>query len=104
DVPTMPRTVSSQFPYTTHFRSVEQSLRRLEDELARAVVRRDAAPLRRLLSEEFVATDCRGQLHDKAQLVAALEDPSDEVEAAVKDRKSTRLNSSYAGMSDAFFC
>src|SRR2546425_7412392 len=61
---------------------VEQSLRRLEDEWARAVVRRDPAPLRRLLSEEVVATDGRGQLHDKAQLVAALEDPSGTGESA----------------------
>ena len=64
---------------------VEQSLRRLEDEWARAVVRRDPAPLRRLLSEEFVATDGRGQLHDKAQLIAALEDPSETVESAVNE-------------------
>src|SRR2546426_12813978 len=64
---------------------VEQSLRRLEDEWARAVVRRDPAPLRRLLSEDFVATDGRGQLHDKAQLIAALEDPSDTVESAVNE-------------------
>src|SRR2546427_10891378 len=69
---------------------VEQSLRRLEDEWARAVVRRDPAPLRRLLSEDFIATDGRGQLHDKAQLIAALEDPSDTVASAVDERSGER--------------
>src|SRR5213594_3212491 len=49
---------------------VEQSLRRLEDEWARAVVRRDPAPLRRLLSEDFVATAGRGQLRLVVQLAA----------------------------------
>src|SRR2546430_4386232 len=53
--------------------------------ISRAVVPRDPAPLRRLLSEDFVATDGRGQLHDKAQLIAALEDPSDTVESAVNE-------------------
>src|SRR2546426_3493653 len=64
---------------------VEQSLRRLEDEWARAVVRRDPAPPRRLLSEDFIATDGRGQLHDKAQLIAGLEDPSDTVASAANE-------------------
>jgi ketosteroid isomerase-like protein len=75
---------------------VEQSLVRMEDEWARAVVRRDPAPLRRLLAEDFLATDAHGQLHDKAQLIAALADPSDTVASAVNEDVQVRVYGSAA--------
>src|SRR5438034_8401065 len=51
---------------------VEQSLRRLEDEWARAEVRRDPAPLRRLLSEDFRSEEHTSELQSHSDLVCRL--------------------------------
>src|SRR5256885_13206538 len=72
---------STLFPYTTLFRSVRAVGRRVDHQLAIAVICRD---------------EQRG-----AGLPGALQDAR---EALVQDRKSTRLNSSHLVISYAVFC
>src|SRR3712207_8579086 len=88
---------STLFPYTTLFRSLVEG--REEDEVAelvvvevglgadalRLVAEREVEAVVRLIAEVVVA-DLEGQVPD------------------VRDRKSTRLNSSHANISYAVFC
>ena len=59
--------------------NVEQTLFKLEDDFARAVVRRDAGALGRLVAPRWVYSDESGVMDRAAGI----------------DRKSTRLNSSH---------
>src|SRR2546422_7269585 len=71
---------STLFPYTTLFRSLYRSARRLR---------------------VFVLRDVAVPAHAIVDLVMA---PREEVAARVADRKSTRLNSSHGYISYAVFC
>lgn len=61
--------------------AVEQTLLRLEDEWARALVRRDSATFDRLLAPRFVYTE-NDQVMTKAQLIEAVVRGADTVESA----------------------
>src|SRR3712207_8395759 len=76
---------STLFPYTTLFRSQLQA-----DEIA----------------VEMAAQLFRAAPHPEAQLyyTTMVQDESRHTEAWLKDRKSTRLNSSHANISYAVFC
>src|SRR3712207_7561412 len=78
---------STLFPYTTLFRSADDVENLVADELVRP-------PQGRLVEHPF------GRQDDGVVERAA----ADEVGAAQRDRKSTRLNSSHANISYAGFC
>src|SRR3712207_7969506 len=79
---------STLFPYTTLFRSVGNELTREAEELR--LVRFDAV---QRFGELQVLLDCRDFVVEATALLFEFE-----------DRKSTRLNSSHANISDAVFC
>src|SRR3712207_7640309 len=82
---------STLFPYTTLFRS----LRRVDYEPAAFTIR---YPVRPHIPAGFRLAG--GQKPDEVGHVAA----ADEQPPTVRDRKSTRLNSSHANISYAVFC
>ena len=65
---------SAQMPGKQKFRNtiVEQELKKVEEEWANAYVRHDAAPLERILADEFITVGSNGQSHDKAQDIEEL--------------------------------
>src|SRR2546430_10228575 len=81
---------STLFPYTTLFRSSESSL-------AKELAGKQAglSQLQNALQQLPIAT---------AQRVSQLEASIAELEVRLKDRKSTRLNSSHSQISYAVFC
>src|SRR3712207_8204084 len=81
---------STLFPYTTLFRSRDAVMPQLA---ARAA---ELPPEQRALVERLL--DAGSRIEDA---IAALDGLAD---AGVKDRKSTRLNSSHANISYAVFC
>src|SRR3712207_7868222 len=85
---------STLFPYTTLFRSLE-----LEHRLQPALG--DLRLVRRVWGEELRARDDR--LDDRRHVVV-VHPGAEEAELGVRDRKSTRLNSSHANISYAVFC
>lgn len=52
--------------------SVEQELRKLEDELRQAELRRDAEAIDRIFADDFINTDILGRVTNKAHGMAAL--------------------------------
>src|SRR2546430_7758697 len=87
---------SPLFPYTTLFRSpTDEARRRLEEEIGDLLFAMvNLARLVKANPEEAL----RGAANRFAERVAYME------EAAKRDRKSTRLNSSHSQISHAVFC
>src|SRR2546430_9937223 len=91
---------STLFPYTTLFRSEACAERRGgEDEKAEHV---------RVLAAEQIRQPTRRQHEDGGHDHVDEDDPDEleqgRVQAALEDRKSTRLNSSHSQISYAVFC
>src|SRR3712207_8098793 len=82
---------STLFPYTTLFRSREQVIVEAEEVGQRPLRRGECAQPRRNRRLEIV-------------LGITIEDVIVTLPGAVRDRKSTRLNSSHANISYAVFC
>src|SRR3712207_7683102 len=83
---------STLFPYTTLFRS----------ELLAVALRAMGDPVRRREGDHVLAARVRGEAPRAAQPERApLCEPP---ELPIRDRKSTRLNSSHANISYAVFC
>lgn len=70
--------VSSQTTEKQKFRNtkVEQELKKVEEEWTNAYVRHDAAPLERILADEFITVGSNGQSHGKAQDIEELKSDS----------------------------
>src|SRR5438309_8574636 len=94
---------STLFPYTTLFRSLVLLLETLGGllDLDRVV---DAPELQLGLLQERVRVDLlvADELHVTDE--GALDDDERDLDAALEDRKSTRLNSSHSSISYAVFC
>src|SRR3712207_8418619 len=86
---------STLFPYTTLFRSVFDSVFDARV-LAGPTVKSLACLLVQTSHETLLFSSCSHQLHFYALIV--------ECRQSLKDRKSTRLNSSHANISYAVFC
>ena len=71
----------AQAPAAGAARQTERTLLRLEDEWARALVRRDAATFRRLLAPRFVYTE-NERVMNKEELIREVVSGSDTVESA----------------------
>jgi len=54
---------------------VEQELRRLNEEAAQMQVRNDVATARRLLADDYLFLQADGQVSNKAQNIAVIQDP-----------------------------
>jgi ketosteroid isomerase-like protein len=65
--------------------SVEQTLLRTEDEWAQAYVKRDPAPLRRILADDYVGTSARGTVRNKAQEITEVTASSDTAQSATNE-------------------
>ncbi|HYX29916.1 MAG TPA: nuclear transport factor 2 family protein [Pyrinomonadaceae bacterium] len=65
---------SAQMPGKQRFRNtkLEQELKRVEEDWANAYVRHDAAPLKRILADEFITVGSNGQSHGKTQDIEEL--------------------------------
>src|SRR5688572_31111492 len=94
---------SPLFPYTTLFRSLADHKVLVAEELAgRAAGVFRARPARAHLAQEREPALALGVVdRGLAQPVA---EPVDEAAAILRDRKSTRLNSSHSQISYAVFC
>ena len=55
---------------------VEQELEKVEEDWANAYVRHDAAPLERILADEFITVGSNGQSHDKTKDIEELKSDS----------------------------
>ena len=55
---------------------VEQELKKVEEEWANAYMRHDAAPLERILADEFITVGSNGQSHGKTQDIEELKSDS----------------------------
>ena len=55
---------------------IERELKKIEEEWANAYVRHDAAPLERILADEFITVGSNGQSHGKAQDIEELKSDS----------------------------
>src|SRR2546423_12074017 len=69
---------SGQMAGKQNFRNtkVEQELKKVEEEWANAYMRHDAAPLERILADEFMTVGSNGQSHGKAQDIEELKSDS----------------------------
>src|SRR3712207_7942498 len=89
---------STLFPYTTLFRSRHPIQYHVRLSL-RDAARPDARPFRRAARRDAPPAAGRGPLASDPDAAR-----SDHAALAGVDRKSTRLNSSHANISDAVFC
>src|SRR5262245_64480621 len=87
------------FPYTTLFRSVALQARSWDCVIVGGGIREPEEQLE--LFESIINLICR---HAPQAAIAFNHIPHDLADAAARDRKSTRLNSSHLGISYAVFC
>lgn len=80
--------VALWIPCLAAAQSVEQQLKKLEIQWADAEVKKDVAPLNRLLADDFTNTDPEGEVFTKAQVMADLKSGEDIVSSyAYSDMK-----------------
>src|SRR3712207_7447293 len=93
---------STLFPYTTLFRSDQQTVRDAAERIdghRRALVRLDDAT-----GEQEVVVRLTARRLERVAVDGGADDFGRTPVVAVEDRKSTRLNSSHANISYAVFC
>jgi len=75
---------------------IEQELRRLNEESANMQIEHDGAAARRLLADDYVFFQADGNVSNRAQNVAVIEDPAFVCESLVTDDVEVRVYGSVA--------
>jgi len=70
---------------------VEQQIKQMEDDWQKAIKNKQAAPLRRMIADDWAATDDKGMVLNKEQYISQITSNSDDIESTGNSDMQVRV-------------